>query len=148
MVSLVIEKAGVQNVFWCDVILQTQQVVAGPLRGGIGLAALPSDHREIVLYADRVREPQSPALNGTGKRKSRIPVSQMGFLLHVNAGDGIRGAEPPPVVSIGSFETKDARAGVGVARSKPPRLHFRCTRGVDIESCGQCPAHRIANFKS
>src|SRR5256885_1317541 len=100
-----------QNVLGVEIVLQTKQIVGSPLRGSIGVRGELSDQSEGMLQADGIREPKTPALDGTRECKARIPVAQAHPLLNIDAGDWIRGAETPFVISVRSFEAKDIRAG-------------------------------------
>jgi len=106
------------------------------------------DDIEGVLDADSIRKPNAAALDGSGKGDARIPVPQMSAFLDVDSGDGIRGAEAPPIVAVRSFETENARAGVGVACAEAAGLNFGGARGVDVESCRQRAVDGISDFKA
>src|SRR5258708_25649702 len=72
----------------------------------------------------------------------------MSAFLDVDSGDGIRGAEAPPIVAVGSFETENARTGVGIGRAEAAGLNFSGARGIDVEACRQRAVDRIADFKA
>ena len=60
VVSSVVEIAGVQNVFRSDVVLQTDQVVSGPLFESVGIRRESPDHPEGMLDADGIGKPEAP----------------------------------------------------------------------------------------
>src|SRR4029077_13533707 len=96
----VVEKSPMKNVLRTEVVLQAQEVVAGPLRRGVGVIGQLADQRKCVLQADGIRKPEAAVLDGARKRKTRIPVSQAHALLNVDAGDWIGGADAPLVVAV------------------------------------------------
>src|SRR5260370_23682575 len=71
----VIEETRVQNVLWCDVVLQSQKIVSRPFHKSIGAPGLLFDDPKGMLHADRIGKPKAPLLDGSGKGQPRIPVT-------------------------------------------------------------------------
>ncbi len=93
-----------QNVFWAEVVLQAEKIVSGPLRGRVGVIGQLSDQGKGVLQADGIGKPKTAALDGTGKSKTRIPVSQAHAVLNIDARHWIGCAEAPFVVAVRRFQ--------------------------------------------
>src|SRR5258708_9683574 len=106
----VVQKTAVQNVLWAEVVLQADQIIAGPLRGSVGVIGQLPHQRKCVLQADGIRKPEAAPHDGARKSKARIPVSQAHAILNIDAGDWISRAEAPLVVAFGRFQIQNARA--------------------------------------
>src|SRR6266568_2382350 len=73
IVRAVVKKARVQDMFWREVVLQPQEIVSGPLLESVGIRRKLLHNPKRVLHADRIRKPETIALNGPCKSESRIP---------------------------------------------------------------------------
>ena len=93
-----------QNVFWAEVVLQAEKIISGPFTGRVGVSGQLSDQGKGVLQADRIGKPKTSALDGTGKRETRIPVSQTHAVLNIDARHWIGCAEAPFVVAVRRFQ--------------------------------------------
>jgi hypothetical protein len=144
----IVEKRGVKDVLGRDVVFEAQKIVAGPVFPGVGAGGLLFNDGEGVLDADRIREPEAAALEGTGESEARVPVAEVDAFLDVDAGKGIGGAEAPAVVAIGSLETEDAGACVCVTGAEISRLDFGGAGGIDIEARGELAVDGIADFET
>src|SRR5580692_1867852 len=91
--SAVVEEGGVEDVLGSDVVLEAEEIVAGPGFPGVGAGRLLIDDGVDVLKADGIGEPEAAALDGAGNIEARIPVAEVDALLNVDAGEGIGGAE-------------------------------------------------------
>ena len=137
-----------ENVLGSDVVLEAEEIVAGPVFRGVGAGGLLIDDDEGVLEADGIGEPETAALERAGEVEARIPVSQMDAFLNIDAGNGVGGAEAPAVVAVGSFEAEDVCAGVGIACAEIGGLDFGSAGGVDVEAGGELVVDRIADFET
>src|SRR6266571_9191878 len=115
IVGAIVKKTRVQNLFWRDVVLQPQKIVSGPLLKGVRARRLLLDDTESMLNGNRVGKPKAPALDWSGEREPRIPVSEVGAFLNVDARSGVGRPESPPVISVGSFEIQYACPRVRIA---------------------------------
>src|SRR5690349_23199045 len=110
MIRAIVENAGMEDVFRSKVVLQSQEVVRGPLFERVGVGRKLFHHTKRMLHADGVGKPETPALDRPGKGKSRIPITQMHALLNVDPRGRIGGPEAPAIVSIRSYKAQNIRA--------------------------------------
>jgi len=61
----VVEKTGVENMLGRDVVLEAEEIVAGPLFPSVGAGGLAFDDGEGVLNADGIGKPEAAALDGS-----------------------------------------------------------------------------------
>src|SRR5437016_5159100 len=92
---------------YCTISGQCQDgILAVPFTGRVGVSGQLSDQGKGVLQADRIGKPKTSALDGTGKRETRIPVSQTHAVLNIDARHWIGCAEAPFVVhGVADFES-------------------------------------------
>ena len=121
--------------------------------------AADSDFVFVNLFRGKLGAPMRPdaigELMAAASRRAGLDVAVRPHQLRhaygsnvVDAGAGIRGPKAPTVVSIGSYEAQNICARVRVGSINPPVLDFRGSRGINVESRSQRPAHRVANLKS
>ena len=101
-----------------------------------------------MLNADRIGKPKAAALDGAGKGKARIPVTEMDAFLNVDAGGGIGGAETPAVIAFGSFQAEDVGAGMRRGGADVTGLDFRGASGVHVETSGELAIDGVADFEA
>src|SRR5258708_16719762 len=95
VLGAVVQKTAVQNVLWAEVVLQADKIIAGPLRGSVGVIGQLPHQREYVLQADGIRKPEAAPHDGARESKARIPVSQSHTILNITTWDHIGPTEPP-----------------------------------------------------
>src|SRR5439155_27282349 len=100
----IVEKTGMQNVLWAEVVLQAEKIISGPFGGRVGASGQLSDQGKGVLQGDRIGKPKASALDGTGQSETRIPVSQAHAVLNIDARHWIGCAEAPFVVTVRRFQ--------------------------------------------
>src|SRR5215469_382566 len=104
----IVKHARMQDVLWREIVLQAEKVVSSPFLESVGAGPQLFDDTKSMLDAYGIGKPKASSFEGPGKSKSRIPVSEVRAFLNIDAGERIGGAEAPSVVTIGSFEAKDA----------------------------------------
>ena len=147
-VGAIVEVGGVENVLGRDVVLEAQEIVAGPVFPGVGACGKKFDDGEGVLKADGIGEPEAAALDRAGKRETRIPVAEVDAFLDVDARNWVGGAEAPAVVAVVIFEAEDVCAAVGIACTEIRGLHFGSAGGVNVEARGELVVNRIADLET
>ena len=70
IVGLVVEESGVEDVLGGEIILETKEIVAGPIFRGVGSRRQLFDESEGVLEADGIRKPEAAANDGAGESES------------------------------------------------------------------------------
>ena len=137
-----------ENVLGSEVVLEAEEIVAGPIFGGVGAGGKLFDESESVLEANGIGKPEAAANDGAGESETGIPIAEMEAFLDVDAGSGIGRAEAPFVVAVGSIEAKDVCAGMRVAGAEAAGLDVGSARGVDVEARSELAVDGIADFEA
>src|ERR1700680_2511747 len=113
-IEFIQKEAALQLIVRSHIELTSQQVIAGPLRRGVGTPRQIFKKREVVLDGGAVREPCATSLDRPGKCHSRIPVAEMQTLLRTYSWDKLGDASAKSVLSYRRIERQYAGSGMGV----------------------------------
>src|SRR5438270_10829918 len=148
VIRAIVENARVQDMFRRKVVLQAQEIVSGPLFVSVGVRRKLLHDAKGMLHALGIGKPKASPLDGAGKGKPRIPVSQVRAFLNVDPRSRVSRSETPAVIAIGSRKAKDAGAGVRIRGRNIAGLDFNGPRGIHVAACSQSSADRIAELKA